>query len=104
MAVFIPGETIKTAEPTIEVETQGDAPLKVGLHRFQLVVVDDSGNESEPAIVEVIVRDTQRPTAVLDVVREVEVGQNFFMSGKRSSDVPPGQVTTFLWTLLDPTQ
>ncbi len=57
MVVFQPGKTVKTDEPTVLVEVRGDPPLLPGRHRFQLVVVDDDGNESEPVTVEVTVRE-----------------------------------------------
>jgi hypothetical protein len=100
MAEFFPNKPIETKEPKIEVTVSPNAPLPVGVTRFQLVVVDDSGNESEPNFVEVVIRDTQRPTAVLDAPRQVEAGQSFALSGDRSSDVAPGKVVRYLWTLV----
>ena len=44
MASFSIGQAITTTEPTITV----DAVLPVGDHVFQLEVVDDSGNRSQP--------------------------------------------------------
>ena len=51
MPIFKPNVPITTDTPTIEVEE-----LPPGRHRFQLVVVDDSGNQSQPdtAIVTVV--------------------------------------------------
>jgi hypothetical protein len=51
MVQFRLNQTIETTEPTITV----DAGLPAGRHRFQLVVIDDAGNRSQPAfaIVEV---------------------------------------------------
>lgn len=49
MATFAPGQTIKTREPTITV----DAGLGIGTHRFQLVVLTDTGQTSAPAVVAV---------------------------------------------------
>jgi hypothetical protein len=63
----------------------------VGVYRFQLVVIDDSENASEPAFVEVLVRDSQKPTAVIDAPDRVEFGQSFKLSGERSADLPPWQ-------------
>jgi hypothetical protein len=100
MATFLPNQPIETTEPKIEVTVSPNAPLPVGVTRFQLVVVDDSGNASEPTFVEVIIRDTQRPTAVLDAPKQVEAGRSFALAGDRSSDVPPGKVAKYIWTLV----
>jgi hypothetical protein len=56
MAQFVTNQPIVTAEPDIEVTVNPQTPLPVGRNRFQLVVVDDSGNISEPDVVEVIVK------------------------------------------------
>jgi hypothetical protein len=112
MAKFVPGvdqQVRADGDPTLEVMVDQQHPLKVGKHTFQLVVTDDSGLDSEPALVTVIVQDTRRPTAVIDVhdaagrvlpapVR-IGVGERFLLSGKRSSDIG-GTVTAWTWTLL----
>ncbi len=100
MPEFRPGQPVVADVPDIEVTVTQASPLRVGRHRFQLVVVDDSGNESEPAVHEVIVRDATRPTAVIDGPREVGFGQSFQLSGRRSSDPPPGRIVRYSWTLL----
>jgi hypothetical protein len=53
-------------------------------------VTDEAGNVSTPAVVEVVIRDLQKPTAVLDAPRQVETGQSFQLSGSRSTDIAPG--------------
>jgi hypothetical protein len=99
---------VNTNNPTVPVDvTQTDA-LPLGANRFQLVVVDDSGNESAPAVLDVIVRDTTKPTAVLDVVDSagrrvdpvVTFGQSFTLSGARSADLPPGKIIQYRFTLV----
>lgn len=50
MARFVIGQPVTTDTPQVLV----DAGLKAGRHRFQLVVVDGSGNASKPA--EVVVQ------------------------------------------------
>ncbi len=100
MPEFRTGVPIETADPVVEVTVTPTSPLAAGRHQFQLVVVDDSGNASTPSVVEVIVRDTQKPTAVLDAPREVESGNSFQLSGRRSSDIPPGRIVSYRWTLL----
>jgi len=76
MPEFRSGVPIETADPVVEVTVTPASPLAAGRHQFQLVVVDDSGNASTPSVVEVIVRDAQKPTAVLDAPREVKSGKS----------------------------
>lgn len=45
MAEFTPGKTVQSREPTVRVDTL----LEPGRYRFQLVVIDDQRNASEPA-------------------------------------------------------
>ncbi len=100
MPEFRAGQPVVTETPEVEVTVAANAPLPAGRHRFQLVVADDSGNSSDPSVVEVIVRDTQKPTAVLDAPREVELGRSFQLSGRRSSDIG-GRIVRYTWTRLD---
>jgi hypothetical protein len=102
MATFIVNTPIETSTPTIEVTVGGNNTLRLGRHRFQLVVVDDSGNESEPDVVEVRVADTERPTAVLTAPASVPFNGSFNLSGTDSSDVGGGQVVRYRWTYLGP--
>jgi len=102
MAQFNPGEAVTTEEAAVEVTINPENPtLAPGRHSFQLIVEDDSGNLSLPDVVEVIVRDTVRPTAVLEAPKLVQPGQSFFLTGRRSGDVAPGRVVKYEWTLLD---
>lgn len=107
MPEFIPNQPIETAEPRIEVTVNPQTPLPIGRQRFQLVVIDSAENESQPDLVEVIIQDTERPTAVLDVLdiqgnqtNEIEFGQSFLLSGRRSTDIPPGEIVSYRWTLV----
>ncbi len=112
MAKFVPGTdtAVKSDEPRLDVLASERAPLKPGKHVFQLVVSDDSGNDSAPANVTVIVLDTTRPTAVIDLINpdgsrnpepvvQVSFGKGFQLSGDRSSDIG-GAVKIWNWTLL----
>jgi len=103
MANFVIGTAIETVEPTIEVTLTPDKPLPPGRYRYQLTVLDDSNNRSLPDTVEVIVKDTKNPTAVLRVPPQVEAGQSFLLDGRASSDVAPGRVVKYGWTFLGPT-
>ena len=112
MAKFVPGTDtdVKSDEPLLDVVASTATPLKPGKHVFQLVVVDDAGNASETASVTIIVQDTERPTAVIDLITErgeriaspevnVRFGTPFRLTGERSSDIG-GVVSTWNWTLL----
>jgi hypothetical protein len=109
MAVFKPNVPVVQPEPLVKVEVSPAAPLPLGANRFQLVVVDDQGNESAPFFLDVVVQAVNEPTAVLDMVDEngarieptVVAGKTFILSGKRSTDVPPGKVVEYRFTLLD---
>ena len=101
MAAFVIGTPVESADPVIEVTVDPAAPLAVGRHRFQLAVVDDSGNVSLPDTVDVIVRDTTRPTAVLKAPSQAEFGTSFQLDGRASSDVAPGKVVKYIFTLVE---
>lgn len=64
MAKFVIGQPITTTTPEVVV----DAGLKTGAHRFQLVVVDSSGNTSKPA--EVVVQVGPLPAPTITVVAQ----------------------------------
>src|SRR4051812_2425135 len=101
MPFFNIGQTAETAEPTIEVTASAEHPLPPGKHVFQLVVEDDSGNRSQPDTVEIIVRDTLAPTAVMRAPSQVEFGKPFNLDARESSDVAPGKVVRFIWTKVE---
>ena len=82
--------------------------LQVGQHKFNLTVEDDSGNQSTPALITVIVVDTTAPTAVLDLSDEqgrtisdsrVSFGSGFILSGKRSVDIG-GSISKYIWEVV----
>lgn len=101
MPEFKIGERIETDVNRIEVTVTPNAPLAIGVHRFQLVVIDDDGNESEPAFASVLVKALNKPTAFVEAIpAEVEFSKSFTLSGIRSSDIPPGKVVKFIWTRL----
>lgn len=112
MGQFVPGrdtEVTFTGDAILDVLVDRQNPLKPGKHVFRLVVTDDSGNASDPALVTVIVLDKERPTAVIDVLNTagmvipppstITFGERFLLSGKRSDDIG-GTVTTWTWSLL----
>jgi hypothetical protein len=106
----IQSEKLITEDAVLNIAVSNDNPLAIGSHTFELMVVDDSGNESLPAQVVVIVRDTARPTAVVRAAdadgrplqgNTMEFGANFMLNAKGSLDQPPGQITRYVWSLLD---
>ena len=101
MATFAIGTPIESADPVIEVTVDPTAPLAAGRHRFQLVVVDDAGNQSASDTVEIVVRDSTLPTAVLRVPSQVEFGSSFQLDGRASTDVAPGKVVKYIFTLVE---
>ena len=108
MAKFEVNKPIVQADPTIRVDVAPGASLPLGANRFRLVVVDSAGNESAPTVLDVIVRDMEKPTAILDMVDSTgkridpiaAAGQSFILSGARSSDVAPGKIKEYRFTLL----
>lgn len=109
MAEFKPNVPVIQTDPTVSVDPTTGSPLPAGKYRFQLVVIDDAGTQSDPAFLDVIIKDKLKPTAVLDMVNSdkvvinpasVTTGQSFLLSGARSSEVAPGQVVSYQFTLL----
>jgi hypothetical protein len=102
MATFVQNTPIETDTPTIEVTVSAANALRVGRHRFQLVVVDDSGNESAPDVAEVLIQDTGRPTAHLTAPATAPFGSSFGLSGTNSVDLGGGRIVRYRWTYLGP--
>ena len=111
MAVFKTNQMVSQTDPVVKVEVSTANPLPVGANRFKLVVIDDDNNPSDPVFVDVIVLAPTNPTAVLDVVDDngkridatAPFGKPFNLSGARSSDVAPGKVVEYQFTLVDKT-
>lgn len=102
MAEFIPNVDVETDEPAVEVTITAERPLSLGRHRFRLIVVDDSGNKSFPDEVDVIVADSEAPTAVLSAPSTVGFGASFPLDGRRSVDAGGGRIVRYVWTYLGP--
>ncbi|HEX8852847.1 MAG TPA: hypothetical protein VF754_05135 [Pyrinomonadaceae bacterium] len=101
MAEFKIGEIHETDVPMIEVTVGPNSSLPVGTHKFQLVVVDNDGNLSEPAFGEVFIKSLDRPTARIEALPgTVEMGKTFTLSGRGSTDIAPGKITKYIWTRL----
>lgn len=102
MASFVPGTEINTDTPTVEVTASPDRPLPLGRQLFRLVVVDDSGNASQPTQVVVLVADQAAPNAVLRAPGIVPFGASFNLDGSASFDTGGGKIVTWLWTYMGP--
>jgi hypothetical protein len=100
MAIFKLGVPVETREPIISVDIDPAAPIRAGQHRFQLIVVDNSGNESDPATASVLIVDREKPTAKIEGPSAVPYNTPFRLSGQGSIDVGGG-IVTYRWTLLD---
>jgi YD repeat-containing protein len=95
----VAGQTIETADPAFNAEPGFNVPaLPVGRHVISLAVRDDSGNDSNPIQHEVIVRDDQAPSAILDAPASVTAGAVIPLSGARSPDIG-GRVVRYIWTV-----
>ena len=110
MARFARNKPVEQAGPEVKVDFAPNQKLDVGANRFELVVIDDAGQESEPAPIEVIVLDDSKPTAILDVLdargqpirdKRIKRGQKFTLSGKRSHDKAPGKIVKYRFTWVD---
>lgn len=91
------GETITTTSATLDVVQSNLNPLSVGPHIFQLVVMDDANNVSEPAKVEVTVLDNKAPTAILKAPSSVPYGSAITLDGRDSTDLL-GRIIEYRWT------
>jgi hypothetical protein len=100
---FTVGLTVTTTDNFVDVtQTPGTAAIAQGTHHFQLIVVDEAGNKSAPVTAAVVIKDTILPTAVLTIApTQVQPAQTFRLDGSKSSDVAPGTVTQYIWTMLD---
>jgi hypothetical protein len=91
----------ETDQARITVDVDPSAPLPQGRQRFQLEVIDDSGNVSAPDTITVIIADRERPTAVLQGPQIVDLGKPFELNGERSFDIG-GVIKTYRFTYLGP--
>jgi hypothetical protein len=87
-------------DATLVITADANRPLAIGAYTFQLRVVDDSRNVSEPVQVRLIVVDTTAPSAVISAPRTVPFGQNITLSGAESRDVGGGTIAQYIWTLI----
>jgi hypothetical protein len=106
------GRQVDTVDSTLPMSIflNGVVELATGQHQFELVVTDDSGNESAPANLTVIVVDIERPTAVIEIRDatgrpvnngQLPLGENFILDGSQSTDVGGGSIVRYSWTVVD---
>jgi hypothetical protein len=63
MTVLTPNQPVTVLSPLLTVEAAPPAaPLPAGTHQVRLVVVDDQGNQSTPALITVTVLAAPAPT------------------------------------------
>jgi hypothetical protein len=95
-------EPIEAAAPdaTLIITINATSPLKVGSYTFQLEVVDDSGNRSQPAQARLFIVDSEAPSAIISAPRTVPFASDFTLSGVESSDVGGGTIARYIWTLI----
>lgn len=86
-------------DSSLIIKMDAASPLSTGTYLFQLQVLDDSGNNSQPTNVKIVVVDDQAPNAIVDAPGRVSFGQGFILSGKRSFDVG-GTISRYVWTLI----
>jgi hypothetical protein len=117
MATFTINQDITTTPSAtdpgnlIEVTIDPTKPLPLGSHRFQLIVVDQAGNKSTAAVVDVRIIDTVAPTAILGTANADNVvvkpvfssGQSFKLDGRQSIDAGGGSIVQYVWTYLGQT-
>jgi hypothetical protein len=94
-----PGATVSTKDASAVV-TLGSPAVAGSNLRFSLVVVDNYGNTSQPAFVDIAVQAL--PVAVIRTgATNVSPGTNISLDGSLST--PPGTLTTYRWTLVSVT-
>jgi hypothetical protein len=96
---MVVNQTYQTTSSSFTVPQTASNRLAVGQHRFQLVVTDDSGNQSSPAVRVVTVRasDTTPPTARLSGPKTLPFLATLTLSAAGSKD-PGGTIRKYRWT------
>lgn len=90
----------KAPDATLIITMDPRNPLRVGAYMFQLEVVDDAGNRSQPVTARLFIVDTQAPQAIISAPRSVPFNTEFTLSGQESRDEGGGTIVAYIWTLL----
>jgi hypothetical protein len=95
-------QPIEAAAPdsTLVITIDASRPLRIGSYTFQLEVVDDSGNRSQPVQARLFIVDSEAPSAIISAPRTVPFNTEFTLSGAESTDVGGGTIARYVWTLL----
>ncbi len=88
-----------TELPAFIISQSAGNPLRPGRHRFALQVADDSGLESQPVVIQIIVMDNVPPVAVIGALANVYAGTALTLHGEHSVDVG-GSVARYDFTRL----
>ena len=92
--------TVAGRPPVTTVDPTFDAPgLGTGVHQVSLVVVDDSGNQSAAADVQITVGDPFAPTPVLEAPAFVGAALPIHLVGSKSFDTGGGSVVQYRWSV-----
>lgn len=102
MPKFRLGSEHPTQVPKVIVDFDQEHPFRIGnTYVFQLVVVDNSGNESAPVECKVLIEDNQLPIARITLQTPPAVfGKSFTLIAKGSEDVGGGRIVAFRWKLI----
>jgi hypothetical protein len=100
MPKFTPLIDFVSETPTVEVGA--DSELRPGRHWFRLVVEDDTGNQSLPEFVSVLILDRDAPTAVFKLAQSEPpiAGESFTLDASESRDLGGGSIARYHWTVL----
>jgi hypothetical protein len=109
MAKFVKGVPVFQGDPQSALEVAGD-PWPAGANRLQLIVVDDAGNQSDPVLFDISVKQRPPPTAVLAAVGRrgnpitpprLPSGATLTLSGAGSSAAAPAtKIVEYRFTLV----
>lgn len=99
---------ISTSDAILEID-QTNEQLPLGEHNIELVVVDNSDNKSIPVTLKIVIVDTEKPTAIIELVDKagktiedpkIPHGSGFILSGKKSTDIGGGVIVEYRWRLV----
>ena len=94
------GRAAEVTTTSFPVPADARNPLKPGNHVFELVAVDEAGNESKPARTTVTVNavDSTPPVAAIAGPREITEGDALTLDASRSRDAAGGTIEVYRWT------
>jgi hypothetical protein len=96
MPLFVPDIPVVRAVPDIEVDSR---ELGLGEHRFSLVVEDDQGRTSEPAVFLLKITPPVRPVAFADLPERFPRDQSLVLRGGGSAAPENRLIVFWIWTI-----